>query len=82
MYYQILSLFLQLIMKAQNILEKHYKAYEKRIAYPDQVIAAMKEFANQEVEKRMLAFFSKHCKEYHETWDEFDITECVNKYQK
>lgn len=32
----------------EEILEKHYKAYKKRIAYPDHIFNAMQEFSDRE----------------------------------
>lgn len=40
------------------------------------------EFHKPIVSELLLDFFRKHCKEYHETWTDYDITETVNGYLK
>ena len=37
------------MLTKEQILEKHYKNYQKRIAFENQVLAAMEEYAQQQV---------------------------------
>lgn len=40
------------MLTAKEILEKHYKNHEKRIAYPENVLAAMIEYATLACEEQ------------------------------
>lgn len=42
----------------------------------ERVIQAMEEYANQ----KLSDFFKKHCKEYHETWTDYDIEQTIINY--
>lgn len=42
------------MLTAKEILEKHYKNHEKRIAYPENVLAAMIEYATLACEEQKI----------------------------
>lgn len=74
-------------MTKQEILEKHYTKYEKRIGYPDNVFAAMEEYAQQQVKifssnlpvsKSLFSFLKWYKKQPTPHWAGLERT--INKY--